>query len=440
MAVVFVFDTTILDALPDKDDRRVSFIYRSLLELDELLRARGSRLIVLHGDPVREIPSLADRLDIQVVYANRDYEPYARCRDEAVAQSLSGQGRQFKTTKDQVVFEDLEVSTRGGAAFGVYTPYRKAWRERLAPSDLAPHEPDLGRLWPAEDAWPALPDLDALGFHEAPTWLHAGERAAIDRLNEFEERMPSYAEERDFPALSATSGLSAHLRFGTVSVRECFRRALAGDGDGPRVWADELIWREFYQMILATRPDVVDHAYKPEFDRIVWPGTDSEFEAWQEGRTGYPLVDAAMRCLRATGWMHNRLRMVCASFLVKDLLVDWRKGEAHFARCLLDFDLAQNNGGWQWCASTGADAQPHFRIFNPVLQSRKFDPDGGFIREWCPELAGFDDQTIHWPADAGPLSQVAAGCRIGADYPLPIVDHADRRRRALDLLSAAARG
>jgi len=440
VAVVFVFDTTILDALPDRDDRRVSFIYRALCELDESLRARGSRLIVLHGDPVREIPSLADRLDVQAVYAARDYEPYAIRRDEAVARSLSERGRQFRLAKGRVICGAVEPPTRHGAAYGVYTPYRKAWRERLAPSDLASREPDLARLWPADDAWPAMPNLNALGFQEVPIWLGAGERAAMARLNEFEERMASYAEERGFPALSATSGLSAHLRFGTVSVRECFRRALAREGDGPRVWADELIWREFYQMILATRPDVVEHAFKPDFDRIAWPGTDSEFDAWREGRTGYPLVDGAMRCLKATGWMHNRLRMVCASFLVKDLLVDWRKGEAHFARYLLDYDLAQNNGGWQWCASTGADAQPHFRIFNPVLQSRKFDPDGRFICEWCPELAGFEAHAIHWPADAGPLEQIAAGCRIGADYPSPIVDHSERRRIALDLLASATRG
>lgn len=437
VALAFVFDTNILDALVDRDDRRVSFIYGSLRELDRMLAARGSRLIVLHGDPIREIPAAAERLDAQEVHVARDYEPYAVHRDERVGRFLVEQGRRLVSVKDHVVFEGLEVCTREGRPFGVYTPYRNAWRARLTPDDLAPREPDLNRLWPADANWPTLRPLEQIGFEEAAMWLPAGEVAARERLDEFERRMDRYAAERDFPGLEATSGLSAHLRFGTLSVRQCFRRALAREGEGARVWADELIWREFYQMILATRPDVVDHAFKPEFDAIVWPGSDADFEAWAEGRTGYPIVDAAMRCLKATGWMHNRLRMICASFLVKDLLVDWRRGEAHFARYLLDFDLAQNNGGWQWCASTGADAQPHFRIFNPILQSRKFDPEGTFIREWCPELTGFDSRTIHWPAEAGPLEQLAAGCRLGDDYPWPIVDHFEQRRSALALLSAA---
>lgn len=438
VAVAFVFDTTILSALP-QDDRRVSFIYRSLAELDQKLGDRGSRLIVLHGDPVEEIPRLAGLLQAEAVYTNRDYEPSACIRDEAVARALAGDGRRFEVSKDQVVFEGLEIATRTGEPFGVYTPYRNAWRAKLSPDDLAPRRPNLERLWPGEPAWPTLSDLGDFGFVEVATWLPPGEQAARKRLGAFESILPGYAEHRDYPGLEATSGLSVHLRFGTISIRECFRRALAHEGDGPRVWADELIWREFYQMILATRPEVVGRAFKPQFDQIDWPGSEQDFAAWQEGRTGFPLVDAAMRCLRATGWMHNRLRMVCASFLVKDLLVDWRKGEAHFARWLLDFDLAQNNGGWQWCASTGADAQPHFRIFNPILQSRKFDPEGMFIRRWCPELAGFDDRAIHWPVEAGPLEQVAAGCRIGEDYPRPIIDHDQQRRAALALLSAASR-
>jgi deoxyribodipyrimidine photo-lyase len=277
--------------------------------------------------------------------------------------------------------------------------------------------------------------LSEIGFRPNGLWLKPGTAGAQERLSAFLAKIDRYKSERDFPALDSTSGLSVHLRHGTVSVRQCFREAVALQGNGPSKWLDELVWREFYHMILANFPHVVDRPFRDEYDTLEWPGTQEAYEAWEEGRTGYPLVDAAMRCLRATGWMHNRLRMVTAMFLTKDLLVDYRRGESLFARWLLDFELASNNGGWQWSASTGVDAQPYFRIFNPILQSRKFDPEAVFIKQWCPELAGFEPELAHWPHDAGPIEQLAAGCQLGKDYPRPIVDHSVQRQLAIELLS-----
>jgi deoxyribodipyrimidine photo-lyase len=260
----------------------------------------------------------------------------------------------------------------------------------------------------------------------------------VRRLRAFLSHIHDYDRRRDFPAdPSGTSGLSVHLRFGTISIRALVREAQKRPSKGAATWWSELIWREFYQMILACFPHVVKGSFRPEYDSIRWPGTKAHFERWCAGQTGYPLVDAAMRHFNRTGWMHNRLRMIVAAFLVKDLLVDWRRGEAYFARHLLDFDLAANNGGWQWSASTGCDAQPYFRIFNPVTQSRRFDPEGAFIRTVIPELAGFSARDIHWPAGAPQARQAEAGCRVGKDYPAPIVDHAIQRRLAIELFSAA---
>jgi deoxyribodipyrimidine photo-lyase len=249
--------------------------------------------------------------------------------------------------------------------------------------------------------------------------------------------MSNYKKARDFPALNGTSILSPHLRFGTISCRAAVRAALAVSGEGGDKWLSELIWREFYSMILLRFPEVVEHTFRPEFDDLEYPGTHEYFEAWVEGRTGYPIVDAAMRCFEATGWMHNRLRMVVASFLTKDLLVNYKWGEAYFARKLLDFELASNNGSWQWAASVGADPQPYFRIFNPILQSKKFDSEGKFIRKWCPELTGFSNERIHFPAEATEMEQKLAGCLIGKDYPKPIVDHSEQRQKAISLLEGA---
>ena len=277
-----------------------------------------------------------------------------------------------------------------------------------------------------------MPSLAALGFKPAALPVPAGMAGARTLLEDFLPRMAKYRERRDFPALKGPSYLSVHLRFGTVSIRELVRRAAASRSEGAATWLSELIWRDFYFAVLAARPDVVDRSFRREYDALRFDDNEAYWRAWCEGRTGYPLVDAAMRQLNQTGYMHNRLRMVAASFLVKDLGIDWRRGERYFALQLNDYDLAANNGGWQWAASTGCDAQPYFRIFNPVSQSERFDPEGAFIRKYDPELAAVPKACIHAPWEMAPLDQAAAGCVIGRDYPMPIVDHAAARKRTLE--------
>jgi len=431
---VFVFDREILDRLSSPGDRRVEFIWESVRELKQTLGAMGGGLWVVHGRARDEVPRLAARLGVGAVYANRDYEPEALARDADVARRLEEAGIDFRTRKDQVVFERDEVRTRAGGDFSVFTPYRTAWLARLSPRDFAPLRtaPHAGRLVAAGET--AMPGLEDLGF--ARTDLGAlgispGASGAAKALAGFRRRIDRYAEERDYPALNATSSLSVHLRFGTVSIRELVGYARKHGGAGAGVWLSELVWREFFFMVLASRPDVVEHAFRREFDRLQFDDAEAEWQAWCDGRTGYPLVDAGMRQLEQTGFMHNRLRMVTASFLVKDLGIDWRRGERYFATKLNDYDLAANNGGWQWAASTGCDAQPWFRIFNPVTQSRKFDPDGRFIRRYVPELARVPDQYVHAPWTMDEAAQRASCCVPGGDYPLPVVDHAEARKRTL---------
>jgi deoxyribodipyrimidine photo-lyase len=425
LALVFVFDTSILKKLADKADRRLSFIHQSLRELDAELRERGSLLIVKHGDPTIEIPKLAAELKVHAVYTHRDYEPNAKLRDKKVETQLKKDSILFHSFKDQVIFEGLEVITGSGGAFKVFTPYKNAWLAKLKAENYEERRIGKLTLLPKtalkSDVW----DLEKIGFQESALWLKAGSKAAQKRLTEFTRaNLGEYKAQRDFPSLEATSGLSVHLRFGTISVRACVRAALAQKNIGAETWLSELIWRDFYHMILDQNPYVVGHAYKKEYESIRWPGKKEHFLAWCEGRTGFPIVDAAMRHFNATGWMHNRLRMVVASFLTKDLLIDWREGEAYFARYLLDFDLAANNGGWQWSASTGCDAQPYFRIFNPYSQSERFDAEGEFIRSQIPELAQVKGKMIHCPEIGG---------LFGAKYPAPIVAHDEQRKKALAL-------
>jgi len=436
---VFVFDRDILDLLPSRADRRVEFIWESVRELKAALEARGGGLWVVHGRAREEIPRLAARLGVAAVYANRDYEPEAVARDAHVARELGRDGIDFRTRKDQVIFERDEVRTRAGGDFSVFTPYRKAWLAKLAPAHVATLRTaaHAARLAPAPQA--ALPRLEDLGFSRtnlAALGISAGSSGGAGLLTRFRRRIDRYAERRDYPALDGTSFLSIHLRFGTVSIRELVGYAWKHGGAGAQAWLSELIWRDFYFMILACRPDVVEHAFRREFDALRFDGSEAWWQAWCEGRTGYPLVDAAMRQLEQTGAMHNRLRMVAASFLVKDLAIDWRRGERFFAVRLNDYDLAANNGGWQWAASTGCDAQPWFRIFNPVTQSRKFDPQGEFIRRHVPELARVLQPFVHAPWTMDAAARHACGCMPGADYPLPVVDHAEARRRTLARYSA----
>jgi deoxyribodipyrimidine photo-lyase len=332
----------------------------------------------------------------------------------------------------------------------VFTPYQKAWLARLAPSDLRAHPVDRyadALAVPPPHAAEPIPSLEAMGFRRTDLQalrIGSGMRAGAALFADFRRRIDRYREARDFPAVRGPSYLSVHLRFGTVSIRElaayAHQRALEPGGGGAAAWLSELIWREFYAQILWHHPRVVAHAFKPEYDAIGFPDDPALFAAWRDGRTGYPIVDAAMRQISASGYMHNRLRMIAASFLVKDLLVDWRKGERYFADTLLDFDLASNNGGWQWAASTGCDAQPYFRIFNPVTQSQRFDPDGTFIRRYVPELAPLAAAEIHAPWRVAPATQRAKGVVIGRDYPPPVVDHAAARRAALALFAAARAG
>ena len=430
VSIAFIFDSAILDALPDRADRRVWFIHQALQEVDSQLKYLGASLIVKHGAAAEEIPRSAKDLGVEAVFVAEDYDPYAIARDQVVKNALAREGIAFESVSDITIRRPTEVRPQSGGDFRVFTPYSRAWRSLLRPdSDLAPHEPDLAKVLPGPPGTELLP-IESYGFQTTDLWLAPGESGAQKRLAQFMPRVAEYSEQRNFPAVDGTSGLSVHLRFGTISVRQCVRRAWELGPAGEK-WMTELIWREFYQALLFNYPHVTHRAFRPEYAGLDWPGEESHFQAWCIGQTGYPIVDAAMRCLNATGWMHNRLRMIVASFLTKDLLVDWRKGEHYFAVKLLDFELASNNGGWQWAASTGADSQPYFRIFNPLLQSEKFDEKGEFIRQWIPELAGFDSRAIHDPWARNPLEAMGSG------YPRPIVDHATQKARALTLLSSA---
>ncbi|HSI22844.1 MAG TPA: deoxyribodipyrimidine photo-lyase [Methylophilaceae bacterium] len=433
----FVFDTDILDKLSDKADRRIEFIWESVKELKDALQAQGGDLIVRHGRAKEEIPALASGLGAGAVYTNRDYEPAAQSRDAVVAQSLKQKGIDFHDFKDQVIFERDEILTLGGKPYGVFTPYKNTWLRTLEdffvrPYPIAPYKSRLAKY-----GIDTIPSLESLGFKRTnlqtlriPTGMSGGAMLFKDFL----ERIHHYKNVRDYPSVEGPSCLSVHLRFGTVSIRHLARTAWRMDGGGAETWLNELIWRDFYFQILHHYPQLAEgRAYKPEFDALVFPNERPLFEAWCEGRTGYPLVDAAMRQLNQSGYMHNRLRMVAASFLVKDLLVDWRWGERYFAKKLIDFDFAANNGGWQWAASTGCDAQPWFRIFNPVTQSQRFDGQGKFIRQYVPELAPCNDKEIHAPWLMSNARQQALGIVIGQDYPMPVVDHPTRRERALAL-------
>lgn len=443
----FIFDREILDALP-RADRRLEFIRASLLELDADLRQLAQQahagLIVLHDRASTAVPALAQQLGVQAVFAAHDYEPQAQVRDARVRGALASLGIALHTVKDHVIFEGREILSGGGTPYTVFTPYKRAWLARLHAAGALPvHQtaPWACALAPRPVALRApVPTLAALGFQAtnlAQLKIPTGSSGARQLFEDFFERMDQYHETRDFPALKGPSYLGVHLRFGTISLRRLValaqQRSLHGD-PGAATWLSELVWREFYFQVLANFPHVVSHAFKPAYDAIGWEEgaqADRLFQAWCEGRTGYPIVDAAMAQLNQSGYMHNRLRMVAASFLVKDLGLDWRRGERYFAERLNDFDLAANNGGWQWVASSGCDAQPWFRIFNPVRQSRQFDPQGRFIRRYLPQLAALPDAALHAPWLARPAELAAAGVTPGRSYPLPLVDHDAARARTL---------
>ena len=398
----FIFDTEILDQLEDRDDARVSFIYKAIEEVNKECAKYQSSLLVVYDNPERAWQKLIDTYNIAAVYTNHDYEPgYAKNRDEDIKQLLAKNNITFNTYKDQVIFERNEVIKDDGKPYTVYTPYKNKWYQKLKPFYLKayPTEKYLNHL--LQFNAPAIPTLQEMGFEKSSITYPEKEYDAV---------IADYAKNRDFPAITGTSHVGVHLRFGTVSIRRCARDAYQSHD---KTWLNELVWREFYMMVLYHFPQTTNHSFRPEYDRIKWLNSEEQFKAWCKGETGFPMVDAGMRELNATGYMHNRVRMVVASFLSKDLLIDWRWGERYFARKLLDYEMASNVGGWQWAAGSGTDAAPYFRIFNPDSQLKKFDPKFEYVKKWVPEYADF------------------------SIYPKPIVDHAFARDRCLKAFKEA---
>nr|WP_199076049.1 deoxyribodipyrimidine photo-lyase [Pedobacter sp. ASV19] len=369
---LFIFDTHILDKLQDKRDARVSFIHQTLNKLSTELSHLGSSILIKHGQPEKVWPELLRSYTVKCVVANHDYEPYALERDNALAEYLSSEEISFNTYKDQVIFEKDEVVKDDKKPYTVFTPYFRQWLKKLDDFYLKayPTQQYFSNLLKTEPC--TLPSLEELGF--SPTAISFPSKDFSSKLQEYEQR-------RDFPADDATTHIGLHLRFGTISIRYAVSQALANKANK---WLSELAWREFYMMILWHFPHTVHSAFKPAYDQIQWRNNEKEFEAWCQGETGYPIVDAGMKQLNQTGYMHNRVRMVVASFLTKHLLIDWRWGEAYFAEKLLDYEMASNVGGWQWACGCGNDAAPYFRVFNPELQAKKFDPDQLYINKWAP--------------------------------------------------------
>jgi deoxyribodipyrimidine photo-lyase len=434
---VFVLDPRIVgDAKSGAP--RMRFLLDCLERLGHALEKRGVPLLVRTGRPEQVLPRLLHEAGARILSFNEDTTPFARRRDEAVRRAVEKQGAEVLSRVDHVAFRDGDVRTASGGSYSVYTPYRKSWWKRWREDPRRPVR--MGRLPPPIPGFSASPVADPREFGlevrgadgaAAPT---GGEEAAKRRLDAFlEGAARRYHEDRDRPDLDGTSRLSPYLRFGAISVRQCFEHGEDAAASEPALrrgvgkWLDELVWREFYAAILERHPRVLRESYRREYDALVWNDDARGFEAWCEGQTGFPIVDAGMRQLRATGWMHNRVRMIVASFLTKDLLIDWREGERFFFEQLVDGDPASNNGGWQWAASTGTDAQPYFRIFNPVAQGRRWDREGRYVRRWVPELRAVPDPHLHAPWEAG----------LPSDYPPPVVDHRERRELALERYRSA---
>lgn len=396
---IFIFDQNILDKLEDKEDARVTFIHNQIEKLHNELKKKGSSIMVHYGDPLEIYKDLLSEYEISAVYTNRDYEPYAKERDKKISELLKSAGSDLHSFKDQVIFEPKEILNGSGQHYKVFTPFSRQWLskyENLKKETL--DSPNWENLYHCEEM--ALISLEEMGFKASSIPIPT---KSVD-----EELIRHYDEKRNFPALQATSRLGIHLRFGTISIRKLAKKASSLN----KTYLNELIWREFYMMILDWNPHVVEKAFKPAYDQIPWINNENEFQKWCDGQTGYPIVDAGMRELNTTGFMHNRVRMIVASFLTKHLLIDWRWGEAYFAKKLLDFELASNNGGWQWAAGTGTDAQPYFRVFNPSSQTEKFDKDLKYIKKWVPEYGT-------------------------EKYPKPIVDHKYARVRAIETYKKA---
>ncbi len=397
---VFIFDSQILEEL-DENDKRVQFIHQALCQLEAQLNKHSSGLRIMHGTALESIQNLVLEYEVKTIFTNHDYEPYAIKRDQEIEQFLKSKQIHFKTFKDQVVFEKDEVCKDDGKPYTVFTPYSKKWKATLNEFYLKPYPTEIYFSNFIQFKHPFhFPSLRELGFKNENTTFPSIEVA--------DEVINRYHLQRDIPSIEGTSRLSVHLRFGTISIRQLVSKAFKVN----EKFLNELIWREFYQSILWHFPHVVNGSFKPAYDTIQWANNNNTFMAWCEGKTGYPLVDAGMRQLNQTGWMHNRVRMIVASFLTKHLLIDWRWGEAYFAKKLIDFDLASNNGGWQWAAGCGVDAAPYFRIFNPYLQTLKFDPNLDYVRKWVPEFESFS-------------------------YPKPIEDHKEAREKCLRIYKEA---
>jgi deoxyribodipyrimidine photo-lyase len=390
---IFIFDTDILEKLTDRDDARVNFIHRELCQIDRELRTLGSSLHVYHGKPLEIWKTLASTSQISEVFCNRDYEPYALIRDKAVYELLESMDIKMTGRKDHVIFEKEEVLKDDGKPYTVYTPYSKKWKAKLIAEPFTLNEETANGIF-EQNLNGTIPTIEQLGFT-------ANKKISIPAKEFPRDIVRQYHLQRDLPAVSGTSRLSVHLRFGTISIRRIVKMAK----DINEKWLNELIWRDFYHMILYHFPHSASTSFKPAYDRIQWINDEKQFHLWCEGKTGYPIVDAGMRELNATGFMHNRVRMITASFLTKHLLIDWKWGERYFASKLLDFDLASNVGGWQWAAGSGCDAAPYFRVFNPTLQTEKFDPEQRYIQKWIPELT--------------------------TDACAPIVEHSFARNRAI---------
>ncbi len=397
---VFIFDKTILDRLENKKDKRVVFIYEQIEKIQKQLIKLGSSMLCYYDQPIDAWKKLLNEFTVKAVYTNHDYEPYAIARDVEIEHLLNQHGIEFNTYKDQVIFEKSEVTKEDGLPYTVYTPYSKKWLQKLDASFLKsyPTEKYFNHFLPLKPF--AIPSLAAMGFAKLKVDFPASDIP--------ENIIHNYGAHRNFPGVPGTSHIGLHLRFGTISIRKLAIQALRLSA----VFLNELCWREFYMTILWHFPHVVNGAFKKQYDKIQWRNNTNEFERWCNGQTGYPIVDAGMRELNETGYMHNRVRMIVASFLTKHLLIDWRWGEAYFASKLLDFELSSNNGGWQWAAGSGCDAAPYFRIFSPSEQTKKFDPDFKYIRKWVPEFEDFS-------------------------YPKPIVDHKMARERCLNVYKAA---
>ena len=423
---VFVLDPKLLNSAYSSE-KRLSFLFEGLRSLESELRARGSYLLLRRGDPVTVLLELLTELGAEAVFAEEDVSPYARRRDAAAARNLP-----LHLVPGLTVQSPREVVKADSTPYTVFTPFSRAWLARENSAQIL-----------AAPAWiPTPAGISGVEIPEKSVEISfaAGEKVAQIRLGGFvDHALNGYADDRDRMDLNGTSQLSPYLRFGMLSAREAVdaaRRAGVGSLDGVSrsgadSWLNELIWREFYLTILYHFPDVREGSFRPQMRNIAWLNNLDDFTAWKEGRTGYPVVDAAMRQLNQTGWMHNRARMITASFLTKDLLIDWRRGERYFMQQLIDGDPAANNGGWQWCAGTGTDAAPYFRVFNPVLQGKKFDPAGEYVRRWVPELAGVPAAYIQEPWKMPAEIQHKAGFVPGSTYPAPIVDHALARQRAL---------